>query len=88
MVRHLPHEDYFLRYSCVWYDLGPTTIDDNTVLTLTGTQTTRPQTFLLTKYESLSAKEKADIAEAEGANWWNEFPPDSSVCVTPFRITR
>jgi len=50
---------------------GPTTSDDGTVFTLTGSQTTTSQPFLLTKYESLSAKQKADIAEAEGAAWWN-----------------
>jgi len=52
---------------------GPTTSGDNTVLTLTGSQTTTSQTFLLTDDESLSAKQKADIAEAEVADW-SEFP--------------
>ena len=79
MVRYLLR-NHSLCYSCAWCDLGPTASDDKAVLTLTGTETTRSQTFVVTDYQSLSDKVKADIAELEGATWWDEY---AEVCITP-----
>ena len=57
--------------------------DGKTILALTGTDTTRTQSFLEVEYASLSNKEKDDITKAEGAEWWS--PIDSSVGYHPFQ---